>query len=102
MQRSSIADLGMATVINTEISINRKMMREISYIKMVLRKMLHSCKDVDNQPIQVRLVREILHEDTIPPILFTFPLIIVRGRNNQVFQPNDIHRLKNVRWTRKQ
>merc|ERR1712161_180032 len=78
IQWPGIADLGMAAAMNTEIRMNRELMLEISYVKMVLRKMLHSCKDVYIEPIQAPLVREILNEDIILPRLrdFTSSVII--------------------------
>ena len=88
----------MAVVINTEIPINRKLLCEISYVEMVLRKMLHSCEYVDIQPIQTQLVREILHEDTTLSRIVTFPLIIARDGSSQVFQPNLSTR---KRWDRR-
>jgi len=106
IQWPGIADLGMAAAMNTEIRMNRELMLEISYVKMVLRKMLHSCEDVYIEPIQAPLVREILNEDIILPRLrdFTSSVIIARDESSSkpVFQPNDIHRLENVRWTKKE
>ena len=100
-----IADLGMAAAMNTEIRMNRELILEISYLKIVLRKMLHNFEDVDIEPIQYPLVRELLNKDIIIPRLrdFMSSVIIARDGKNfkSVFQPNDMNRLENVGCTRK-
>ena len=96
----------MTVAMNTEIRMNRELMLEISYVKIVLRKMLHNCEDVDIEPIQCPLVRELLNKDIILPRLrdFMSSVIIARDGNNfkSVFQPNDMNRLENVGCTRKE
>jgi len=98
-----IADVGMAAADNR---MNRELMLEISYVKIVLRKMLNNCEDVDIEPIQAPLVRELLNEDIIPPRLHDFmsSVIIARDGNDfkPVFQPNDMNKLENVGCTRKE
>jgi len=67
--------------------------------------MLYNCEDVDIEPMQRSLVRELLNEDIILPRLrdFMSSVIIARDGNvfKPIFQPNDMNRLENVGCTRK-
>ena len=81
-------------------------MLKISYMNMVIRKLVHSCGDVDIETIQVPLVQEILNENIGLHRLFDFgsTAIITWDITNYkpVFQPDDMNRLENVGWTRKE
>ena len=46
----------MDAVTNTGILINQKLMREISYHKLFLTKVLHSCEDVNIESVNALLV----------------------------------------------